>query len=473
LAFPDWLKGGRGWAETDLSYLLDETKIEQRETANTKIVLRTGGRSGIKKQSLFSIGGVVTNRTSWNESEWSAVPPTTVSVPTLNKNLGGDGRVYAVLDDNDEVDITPTANVAYYSFNVWGAKKTRLDLQAVTYSTVPMRRDDGSGQYPTPQWTNDATRTLIQSSPVCFAAGNIIEAVGSFAVVGDGNLNVILKGEASGGLTDFIFWDTNATAGSNCYFGIKADRPLATNTVDFYNPLQIKWSYAALQTNEPLQFIDAGVSTNQMYVTWKTPSSGTHRHHTVVHTACAYAIGQTTESNIVAAIWSKFATRQVPRWNETNGMLYYGTNALAHINQGTNSFAWTDKLVKYADGQCGAWQNFFHDVLALHAIASTMHIIYPPPFGDGFIVGTLVGTNITDIAAVPAQNNNNFIPINFQNHGVNLYNGLIYDPSYGRTWTNQLAWEDGSVALYHTNILYLNITPTNYVPDIKGTIETQ
>ncbi len=47
-------------------------------------------------------------------------------------------------------------------------------------------------------------------------------------------------------------------------------------------------------------------------------------------------------------------------------------------------------------------------------------------------------------------------------HEVVQWNGTIYDPSYGKTYTNQLQWEDSSVSVYLPE-------PTN---DVKGVQET-
>jgi hypothetical protein len=120
---PDWLKGSHGQAEITTDYI-----VKQTETADTRLIFRTGGRSGVKRQNLVEVSGTVMNRTSWDESKWVAVPPTNVSITGLKVNLGTDGKAYGVANDNEEVDITPIAPVGYYSFNGFGAVKHTLEM---------------------------------------------------------------------------------------------------------------------------------------------------------------------------------------------------------------------------------------------------------------------------------------------------------------------------------------------------------
>jgi hypothetical protein len=305
-----------------------------------------------------------------------------------------------------------------------------------------------------------------QSSPVLYVAGSNVLATVTFTnhtrSVSDvgGIFPMLIKGEVSGGHTSFTLWGTNTAAVSaNCVVETHADQPLTTNMVDVFQPMTVNWYYASInQTN----WLYAGQSANRVYVSWQPPTTA-NLYHTVVDVACRNAIEQTNESNIVAGIWSGFTNRSVLKADGTGPMKYWGTNALAHGNDTNelNRLDRTSQLVKYADGQCGAWQKFFYDVLSVHGITSTQHDIHRPSFSRAIIIGVI--SNMV-LVAIPGQNNP--APYNnFANHAVNSYGQHIYDPSYGNKWVSQIQWEDNSVAFYLTNTNSIFIDP-------KGTNET-
>ena len=108
----DWLKGGWNWKTNTPDF-----EAKANGVADTRVVLRTGGRSGVKRQSLFMVTETVADL-AWLMTGQPALPvlPEQVYIPGLKKHLGADGKAWAALADNDEVPITPIAPVAYYSF---------------------------------------------------------------------------------------------------------------------------------------------------------------------------------------------------------------------------------------------------------------------------------------------------------------------------------------------------------------------
>jgi len=253
----------------------------------------------------------------------------------------------------------------------------------------------------------------------------------------------VAKGVVSGGHSRFTLWGTNDYNGASAWVvTTTADAPLAAERVDFYNPMTIRWQVAF--TNREA-FAAAGENTNQVYVSWHAPTTA-NLFHTVVDVACRYAVGQTVESNIVTAIWSDFTDRSVLKWDGTGPMQYWGPKALSQ------PLFYTADLVREADGRCGAWAEFFEDTLAVHGVASQIHEIQAPlyPVGVMGIYSSLLGQGGT-----PLQRE-------FVNHAVVTAGSVLYDPSYGVSYTTKIAWEDASVE-------YFSPPPRT---DQKGVLET-
>ncbi len=219
-------------------------------------------------------------------------------------------------------------------------------------------------------------------------------------------------------------------------------------------------------------------------VTRKKPVGGVKVYHTVAHFACAYASGQSTMSTVVSKIWDKFKAKlkkpgpppeyedattpdQIFRAEDTfqnhksnvKKIKYYGAGSSTPMQSTTSS------LLENADGNCGAWVRFFRDILRAHGDNSGVHkeIITkdqaPPWNGYGFKI------------YVECRGQNKTKPyFSFRNHAVLKYGGILYDPSYGRTYDDLLKWEDASVnmLIYKHSVTGATVD----LPDTKGVPQT-
>ena len=371
--------------------------------------------------------------------------------------VGNDNMAYQLLAGGDDVVITPLkTGFVEQGGSLPVDSALQLKLTSVTFNGSGYHDIISEGvntntfqsglPYPTPHWlTNEDTGT-IQSSPALYASGNRVQTTTGFKVANYGSFPVVVKGEASGGITSFTLWGTNSPNGPNWTIDTIADKPLATNMVDFYNPMTIKWSYAAATTNQPLKFAYAGTSTNKIYVSLREPTADTLTL-TTVHIACANAVGMSADSNIVQAIWQNFSSLNVKRQSDGSILGYWLT---PDPQGGGDSFS----LILYSDGTCGSWANLFLDAQKVHnIIGSTNWGIYPP---SGF-------QEIGIYTNLPAQGNPN-PPARFIDHNVVEWSGAIYDPSYGKVFSSKLDWEDKSVSFYFRS----DGSSTN---DTKGLLE--
>jgi hypothetical protein len=190
--------------------------------------------------------------------------------------------------------------------------------------------------------------------------------------------------------------------------------------------------------------------------------------HTVLDVACRNAVGQTLESDIVAAIWSDFEA-PIPGVRSWDGIeMKYWPDGYA-----TPKNHFTFQLVAAKKGRCGAWRQLFADTLRVHGIQSTLLVIkpdvadiadkVPPPAGFPYLARISFVINQDH----PGQGNSGppllagqpgpGLPIEFPNHFVSLYEAgslsSIFDPSYGLWFSSttalanaQNAWAQASVA---------------------------
>jgi hypothetical protein len=437
--------------------------------ARTVETLFTGGKAGIARQALFSLTATVTEygkpNYPWTGTPW--FPVAAERIEMLGEPLNSEGRLVVALPENQQIAMNlRVKNVPHFNA---GSGQGKALLQILS---IQCRPEFGTNllsikqdlmpdlEYGVYNWISNTATKEIHSAPALYISGSRVVMDATFAVAGGGvSETIVVRGKASGGGTSFTLWGTNQmTGGGNTFTvpAVTADTPLAANTVDSYNPLKIEWSYAGVKdtaTGKLTEFVEAGVTTNQLYVCWKTPDTE-NRFHTVVHVACENAKGKTTAAEIVAGIWSKFESRTVPRWNETAGMKYWGPNALGNDT--------TALLVEHADGQCGAWANFFCDTLRVHSLSADNCTVtyggYVPPYPEGF-VSAEHGIYIKPLegqGGTPSENK-------FINHAVVKTSAVspnsVYDPSYGNKFDGsnmaeaEAKWEEGAVDLFYSRFV--------------------
>ena len=426
-------------------------------------VLFTGGKALLKRKSLFRI-----NVTAYQYGEPPATPwldtPATQLDPILarmkvlgwwifRKQLDGSGDVYVALSDNSQKDLNLNIpGVKHYRAEAT-VQKIRLDLSSVTFeSTAGNVLADATGQaYPPPHFEVDAAGTTVNSWPVLYVSGSHVQAYAAFAnralteTEVSGEFPLIFKGKVSGGHSSFTLWGENAGSVSDKVGAtVYADDPLEADKVDYFKPMTIKWYYG--YTNKP-DFIYAGTSTNAVYVTLRSPTSGVPLYHTVVHLSCKNAAGQTSDGPAADAIFGEFTDRDVRRLSDNAQMTYWAD--VDHDGDADMGARQTEDLMQSADanGNCEAWSALLRDCLRAQGIGADRIRGLPvlpdkyilvknwqinePPSGSG-AYPYIVGTDAFDLSGIPGQGNPN-PPGSFTGHWITFTscNNAYYDPSYG------------------------------------------
>ena len=96
--------------------------IRVQRTADTEMMLATGGSPGSTQQNLWVISATARAHTNLNDTAGEPIPPTQIQIAGLG-TLGTDTNLYLLLPDGVTNTITPKVNgTNYYTFNVWATK---------------------------------------------------------------------------------------------------------------------------------------------------------------------------------------------------------------------------------------------------------------------------------------------------------------------------------------------------------------
>jgi hypothetical protein len=313
--------------------------------------------------------------------------------------------------------------------------------------------------------TNETSGTEFGNPALCVAGDQVTTFTGCTGAGGGGGFPVRVKGIASGGGTSFTLWGTmNSASGPYDYVSTFAATPLAASKVDFYKPMTIKWQYAHPSRQK---YLDAGRSTNQVYVSLQPPIPG-NLYHTVVHLACSKP-GATTENQAVANTWSFFTGKAVETWDEQP--LHYYEAGVPWANDVTD----VGNLLATQNGQCNSWRELLESAWHVNGIVSQgasatsttsggflvkkwafgTPTLGVPPYDyylelnnpDGSMVPSTSG-DVQEQSGIAGQNSPSPAERVFGVHYFQLWNNLYYDPSYGVNYTDAADFQSKAIAGY-------------------------
>lgn len=210
----------------------------------------------------------------------------------------------------------------------------------------------------------------------------------------------------------------------------------------------------------------ASSSTHELYLTYNGHASS---YETVFHVGCTGADGLTSESDIVTSIFSnKFASTHLKRKGSNVELKYYGS-----ISSDDEIYANTtpeeqgsEKLLKYQDGRCGDWACFLHEINEIQGIGLAIVGIntnnsdkmlvknwmfplvydfienYYPYWRYSLLNLTgIKGQGEMDTPGRKEFPDHAFVLYSYQMN-VFLYKTIIYDPSYGTSYTYLVNGDD-------------------------------
>jgi hypothetical protein len=164
---------------------------------------------------------------------------------------------------------------------------------------------------------------------------------------------------------------------------------------------------------------------------------------------------------------------------------------LKYWDGGSASATNTAGLLSDGNGQCGAWAEFFIDMLKVQGISSNKievleasdprdraFLVKNYTFtGTGVSPGTapyvyVLGIDVIDASGVAGQGNSDPISA-FYNHFIVSYSGQYYDPSYGSgPFGSQSEWENASLDGFTKSGFYGGVLRTLAKKNNTSLIET-
>lgn len=249
----------------------------------------------------------------------------------------------------------------------------------------------------------------------------------------------------------------------------------AFETTKYYAAFTLTWQFSV---DNGATWEAAGETTSRVYVMYKAPMIDT-LFETVVHVSTVAAAGaaENTDAAVADAIFQTFETRSISRFDGrkayggSGAMTYWGYRAddpkCVPINS-KQLLPDIAQLLHYTDGRCGHWGQFFVGMLRTQGIAhgdvKTARAKNMMADGSGRYEGLIInnanfgapaagqngfnwreGINFTTAGSIPGQGGTPMMQ-SFSNHALVLFNGKLYDPSYGTIWEDLADFETRALA---------------------------
>ena len=322
-------------------------------------------------------------------------------------------------------------------------------------------KDDGSGQYPSPEWISTT------NYPVCYTRNTNMTVTPTFIVIPSTFTAMLVKGSSSGPQLPLASGTSTTITSTNNF----------TNCVSILKPMTIDWQ---VSIDNGTNWQDIATTANKVYVTW---ADTLNPIYTLLDVGCKGALGATgtvgvNDDSVLNGVWGKIQSKSIQRASDNVLLTYYGFydvntngvwNAGTDINRNDPSLCTvTDAagLISTGNGQCHSWADCMYQVLRGQGLTAVNgnsifceSVVIKSKYGSGFAVQnwSKSGSNSTrliinwdagvdgmsavtpnptnneaaDAKGVAGQGNSPNPPSGFSNHYIFKCNNRYYDPSYG------------------------------------------
>lgn len=243
--------------------------------------------------------------------------------------------------------------------NMFAAGAT-VTLESIKFSTevadnyIQLQTDDTPPHY-------HITGSTINSRPVCIVRNSKLKAIPVFIVSGKVTeprikATYTLNSEEK---TEEVTAEYDAVTQKLTVTEIEPLFISSPSTVDYLPAFEIKWE---VSTNSGRKWIDAEISTNDIYVTLAQPYVPLENIITeLIHFGCLTAKDTDNKTDLLSAIWERFKINTPGIMQSEFGMTE-GSQLKYYSNPNIDHSVAT-KLLQDADGQCGAWTDLLFNVL--------------------------------------------------------------------------------------------------------------
>jgi hypothetical protein len=352
---------------------------------------------------------------------------------------------------------TVAQNFTYSSFEV----------ESATFSgdNLPIRKDDGTGSYGIPQWLSGAEIQL----PVAYVSGSAPQVSATFRFACENAPETIsVRGVTPDGMT-FPLQEVSLTEEGDgeyvfTYPATAADTEFEAMQTRFFDEFKIGWDIS-FDEGETWRIVDTTVNT--LYVTRSAPQAEVGHfkwYHSVYDISCRNADLKSTDTDIIAAVWSEF-TDQVVLNENGDSLFYYKPKSTFNTNLGA--------LLKFRNAQCYTFAQLFLSTIKIQGVVRTNNYVYITPqystacgysvnrflvknwtFGPATGTGCdafpyentytslipypytdygFITADVTDAGGIPGQCSPDPSSY-FNNHQISKIDGVYYDACYGVTF---------------------------------------
>jgi len=344
-----------------------------------------------------------------------------------------------------------------------------IAAQTATFSggNLIIRRDEGGSFYGTPHWNVDYTDQV----PVAYTSGNAPRVNARFSLVcANAPDSIWVRGIGPEGF-DFqpkqVVVDPDGGDFSFYYPSTTADIVFEAEVARFFKPFKIGWD-VSFDGGSTWKTVDT--TRNTLYVTRSAPQaeSGYFKwYHSVYDISCRNADSQSTDTDVIAAVWSEFTDHVVLNYAD-DSLQYYSPKNTVNTNLGA--------LLNFRNAQCYTFAQLFLATIKIQGVVRTNNYVYITPvystacggnsvnrflvkdwaFGAPTGAGCaeypyentyinllpppytaydFVTADVTDQSGIPGQCSPNPSSY-FNNHQIALIDGVYYDACYGVTFTS-------------------------------------
>ena len=344
-----------------------------------------------------------------------------------------------------------------------------ISAQAATFTggNLPIRRDEGGSFYGPPHWDVDN----VDQVPVAYKSGDAPRVNATFKMECENVPDSIwMRGVGPEGMTfapRIIAVEPAGDTYSIYYQSTTSDLAFEADIARFFKPFNIGWD---VSFDGGLTWRAADTTRNTLYVTRSAPQpeAGHFKwYHSVYDISCRNANMQSTDTDIIAAVWSEFTDQSVLNYAD-DSLHYYSPKNTVNTNLGS--------LLNNRNAQCYTFAQLFLSTIKIQGVVRTNNYVYITPVystacggnsvnrflvknwefgeatGDGcaaypyentyttllpapYTTYTFLTADVTDQSGLAGQCSPNPSSF-FNNHQIALIDGVYYDACYGVTFAS-------------------------------------
>lgn len=222
-------------------------------------------------------------------------------------------------------------------------------------------------------FTNRGWSSMGEKSPVAYVSGNKPRVEAIFEVSCTPGASVWVRGVNADGY-NFSPKQLVISNGIGKYSqsanlpGWNSDQAFPLHTVNYWENFEIIW-YMSTSSAISGNWVEIGTSSNPIYVTYEKPLMG-QIFHSVIYHGCKEASTLNNELAIVNKMYEAFTNQDIRRKDDPVNLIYWNPNASNPLN---SNFCWsTAGLLLYGDATCGAFADFFNDMIRAQGISGSV-----------------------------------------------------------------------------------------------------